>query len=262
MTFENFFDYLKSGFFHPTWWQLLLLFYVITHFTMLSTTVYLHRSQTHGALRLHPIIIHFFRFWLWLTSATDTKEWVAVHRKHHKEVDGEHDPHSPVTQGIWRILFLGSIAYRKEANNPKTLEEFGKGTPDDFLERHLYHKHTFLGVFLLLFGLLIFFGWKGILFWLLEMIWIPFWAAGVVNGLGHWVVYRRYNTPDNSRNLDWLLGIFGFIAALVVLGEQTHNKHHERPSSAKISDRWYEIDIGWWYIKLFRFLRLAKVLHS
>ncbi|OHA27253.1 MAG: hypothetical protein A3D56_00360 [Candidatus Taylorbacteria bacterium RIFCSPHIGHO2_02_FULL_45_35] len=246
-----------------TWWQLAIIFFIITHITMLSITIYLHRHQTHGALELHPTISHFFRFWLWLTSGMGTKEWVAVHRKHHAKVETADDPHSPHVKGIVRILFFGVIDYRREATNKETLECYGEGTPEDYPERNLYRKYTFLGtVILLLLEMAILGIGTGAIFWFVQMLWVPFWAAGVVNGLGHFVGYRRHNTPDDSRNMGWLLGPLGLIISLIVVGEENHNNHHARQWSAKLSHRWFELDIGWLYIRLLAFLRLARNIRA
>ena len=224
---------------------------LLTHVTIASVTIFLHRHQAHNALDLHPVVSHFFRFWLWLTTGTVTREWVAVHRKHHAYCETEQDPHSPRYKGILRVLFGGLWLYRREARNPETLERFGQGTPDDWLERNLYGRHPWLGILILLVleGLLL--GLPGLAIFALQMIWIPFWAAGVINGLGHYLGYRGHETADASRNiLPW---------GIVVGGEELHNNHHAYAASARLSSRWWEIDIGWAYIRLLAFIRLARI---
>jgi stearoyl-CoA desaturase (delta-9 desaturase) len=213
--------------------------------------LYLHRTQAHLALDLHPVVSHFFRFWLWLTTGIITKEWVAVHRKHHARVETADDPHSPKIQGIEKVLFLGAWLYHKEAANLETLAKFGHGSPNDWIERHLYARHSYLGVLIMLLVNLIVFGLPGLLIWMTQMLWIPFWAAGVINGIGHHWGYRNYEVPDASKNIvPW---------GLVIGGEELHNNHHAYASSAKFSSKPWEVDLGWGYIRLLSMLGLAKV---
>lgn len=223
----------------------------MTHITILAVTVFLHRSQAHKSVELHPALAHFFRFWLWLTTGMVTKQWVAIHRKHHRFTDESQDPHSPKVYGIMRVLFKGAFLYNNASKDRDMVQQYGVGTPDDWLERKLYSPHSRLGILLMLVIDLLFFGPWGLIVWGFQMIWIPFWAAGVVNGIGHWWGYRNGQTKDNSRNI---LPI-GF----VIGGEELHNNHHLEPASAKLSRRWFEVDIGWWYINLFKFLHLAKI---
>ena len=223
----------------------------MTHITILAVTVFLHRSQAHKSVELHPALAHFFRFWLWLTTGMVTKQWVAIHRKHHRFTDESQDPHSPKVYGIMRVLFKGAFLYNDASKDRDMVQQYGVGTPDDWLERKLYSPHSRLGILLMLVIDLLSFGPWGLIVWGFQMIWIPFWAAGVVNGIGHWWGYRNGQTKDNSRNI---LPI-GF----VIGGEELHNNHHLEPASAKLSRRWFEVDIGWWYINLFKFLHLAKI---
>ncbi len=233
------------------WWGYLLAGFVLTHITIISVTVFLHRHQAHRALDLHPAISHFFRFWLWLTTGTVTREWVAVHRKHHARCETPDDPHSPQTRGIRTVLWRGAELYRAEAGIAETLEKYGHATPDDWLERHLYARHSMLGIALMLVIDYLLFGFFGVALWAVQMVWIPFWAAGVINGIGHWWGYRNYETPDASRNIAW----FGFLVG----GEELHNNHHAFASSARFSMRRWEFDFGWGYIRLLQALGLARV---
>jgi len=232
---------------------LLELFYLLicTHITILCVTLFLHRAQAHKALDIKPALSHPMRFWLWLTTGMVTKEWVAVHRKHHRYCDQQQDPHSPVHYGIWKVLFKGACLYATATNNRDMVRQYGVGTPDDWVERNLYSRFPLLGIILLLvINTALFNGW-GIVIWLIQMAWIPFWAAGVVNGVGHFWGYRNGETRDQSRNIvpvDFLVG-----------GELLHNNHHLNPSSAKLSLRWWEFDIGWFYIKIFETLKLIKI---
>ena len=234
------------------WWGYIVVTLVLTHCTIISVTVFLHRCQSHRAITLHPLVSHTFRFWLWLTTGIVTREWVAIHRKHHATVETNKDPHSPQVAGIRRVLFGGLILYRQEAQNRKTIEYYGTGTPSDWIERNIYVRCRDLGIILmLLINVLVFDAWIGLLIWSIQMLWIPFWAAGVINGLGHWWGYRNYELPDASHNLTpW--GIF-------IGGEELHNNHHAFASSAKFSTRQFEIDLGWFYIRLLKGLQLAKV---
>jgi stearoyl-CoA desaturase (delta-9 desaturase) len=241
-----------NGLFNFSLFDYVLLTLILTHITIVSVTVFLHRHQAHKALTLHPVLSHFFRFWLWLTTGMVTREWVAIHRKHHAECETERDPHSPQTKGLNTVLWRGAELYKQEAANQQTLERYGKGTPDDWLERNLYRRHHILGVSVLLVLEFILLGPAGITVWALQMIWIPFWAAGVVNGIGHYWGYRNFEIPNTSTNIiPW--GIF-------IGGEELHNNHHAFGSSAKLSNRWFEFDLGWFYISFFSYLGLAKVL--
>jgi stearoyl-CoA desaturase (Delta-9 desaturase) len=224
---------------------------VLTHVTIACVTIFLHRHQAHRALKLHPIASHFFRFWLWLTTGMVTREWVAVHRKHHARCEGEEDPHSPQQKGIWRVLFAGAWLYRDEAAKSDTLEAFGAGTPDDWLERNVYSKHRFVGLGVMLVADLLLFGAAGLAIFVVQMLWIPFWAAGVINGVGHYWGYRNFETQDASRNI--------IPIGLVIGGEELHNNHHAYGSSAKLSNKWWEFDIGWLYIRLLEIFGLAEV---
>ena len=224
---------------------------VLTHITIASVTIFLHRHQAHRALTLHPVVSHFFRFWLWLTTGQVTREWVAVHRKHHAKCETAEDPHSPQTRGIARVLFGGLGLYQAECRNAETLAEYGKGTPDDWLENHVYTGHRNLGVLLMLAIDVVLFGWVGLIIFGVQMLWIPFWAAGVINGIGHYWGYRNFETPDASRNIV----PFG----ILIGGEELHNNHHAYRQSARLSNRWWEIDLGWIYIRLLEMIGLASV---
>lgn len=223
----------------------------LTHITIVAVTIFLHRHQSHNALSLHPTISHFFRFWLWLTTGMITREWVAVHRKHHAMCETDDDPHSPVKKGILKVLFAGAWLYRQETTNLETLEQYGQGTPDDWLERNVYSRHPAFGVILMALIDILFFGLTGAAIFLVQMIWIPFWAAGVINGIGHFWGYRSFETEDASTNIvPW---------GLLIGGEELHNNHHAFASSARLSRYWWEIDLGWFYIRLMAFFRLARI---
>ena len=224
---------------------------LMTHVTIASVTIFLHRAQAHRALDLHPVISHFFRFWLWLTTGMITKQWVAIHRKHHAKCETSEDPHSPQILGIRKVLWEGAELYRSEAANSETLKRYGHGTPDDWLEDHLYTRYDRLGVTLMLFIDLALFGIAGLTVWAIQLLWIPFWAAGIVNGLGHYWGYRNYEPRDASTNL--------LPIGLIIGGEELHNNHHAFPSSAKLSNHRWEFDIGWLYIRILTILRLAHV---
>jgi stearoyl-CoA desaturase (delta-9 desaturase) len=229
----------------------LLYTLIVTHITIICVTIFLHRAQAHKALILHPILSHFMRFWLWLTTGMVTKVWVAIHRKHHRYVDTSEDPHSPHTYGLWRVLLGGAFLYNNSARNKEMVEQYGVGTPDDWLERNVYSKYSYLGILIMLYIDIVLFSYVGIAIWLCQMAWIPFWAAGVVNGVGHYWGYRNGDAKDQSRNvvpMDFLVG-----------GELLHNNHHLSPYNPKLSLKWYEFDIGWMYIIIFRFLRLIKL---
>lgn len=235
-------------------WGYFLLVLGLTHITIVAVTLFLHREQAHRGLRLNPLVQHFFRFWLWLTTGMETREWVAVHRKHHAACETCDDPHSPAVSGIRTVLWDGVNLYQKEAAQEDTLRRYGSGTPDDFMERHLYSGRRNIGVILLLFVQLILFGLPGLAMWAIQMMWIPFFAAGVINGIGHWFGYRSFATDDLSTNIVNI--------GILIGGEEMHNNHHAYPSSARFSMRWWEFDIGWMYISLLRMLRMAKVLHQ
>ncbi|OOZ43834.1 DesA family fatty acid desaturase [Solemya velum gill symbiont] len=237
--------------FDLSWWQLVLVALGLTHNTIAGVTIFLHRSQAHKAVELSAPVNHFFRFWLWLTTGMVTKEWVAVHRLHHAKCETEGDPHSPQVEGLNRVLWLGAWLYRKASTNQETLDTYGKGTPDDWLERKIYTPYPGMGISLMLIIDLLLFGFAGALIWVVQMAWIPFWAAGVINGIGHYFGYRNWNTTDASTNIIPL--------GLVIGGEELHNNHHAFASSARLSSRWYEFDIGWLYIRLMQTLRLARV---
>ncbi len=231
--------------------NILLYTLVMVQITIACVTLYLHRSQTHKAVMFHPAVNHFMRFWLWLTTGMVTKQWVAIHRKHHQASDTEADPHSPKIYGIKRVLFGGAFLYHKASKDTAMVEKLGVGTPNDWLERNVYSAHSRLGILILLVINLLFFGPWGLLVWGIQMIWIPFWAAGVINGLAHWWGYRNTDTKDTSRNL--------LPIAIWIGGEELHNNHHSDGASAKFSQRWYEFDIGWFYISILQKLRLATV---
>jgi stearoyl-CoA desaturase (delta-9 desaturase) len=241
-----------SGLLDFSWWGYVAAALALTHVTIAAVTIYLHRCQAHRALELHPVVSHFFRFWLWLTTGMVTKEWAAIHRKHHAKCETAEDPHSPQIYGINRVLWLGVFLYVKESFNKETLERYGHGTPDDWIERNLYTKSPIYGVSLALaLNLLIFGVVPGFLIWLTQIAWIPFWAAGVINGVGHFFGYRSYGVADASTNIvPW--GIF-------IGGEELHNNHHAFASSAKLSSKWYEFDIGWMYIRILELLGFATV---
>jgi stearoyl-CoA desaturase (delta-9 desaturase) len=243
--------WLAEGLVQWTWWQALLFTLVTTHITIAAVTVFLHRSQAHRALDLHAIPSHFFRLWLWLTTGMVTKEWVAIHRKHHAKCETVDDPHSPQTRGIRTVLLQGSELYRTEAKNQETLAKFGHGTPDDWIERHLYSRYTWQGVGLTLIIDMMLFGALGAAIWAVQMVWIPITAAGIINGIGHWWGYRNFEAQDASTNVSpW---------GIVIGGEELHNNHHTYPTSAKLSVKPYEFDIGWAYIRGLEMLGLAKV---
>ncbi len=248
---DNFIHFMAGGLSQMPWWQVALVTLALTHVTIISVTLFLHRSQAHRGLDLHPAVMHFFRFWLWLTTGMVTKEWVAIHRKHHAKCEREGDPHSPVIFGLGMVFFRGAELYRSEARNAETLKRFGHGTPDDWMERNLYSRFNLLGVLIMLAIDVALFGALGLTVWAVQMAWIPFWAAGVVNGLGHAVGYRNFASPDTSTNVvPW---------GIVIGGEELHNNHHAYGTSAKFSSKWYEFDLGWCYIRLLQGMRLATV---
>ena len=232
-------------------WQYVGTTLVLTHITIIAVTVFLHRAQAHGSVELGPIPSHFFRFWLWLTTGIVTLEWVAIHRKHHAKCETEDDPHSPQVKGLNRVLWGGLGLYRAEARNQETLKKYGRGTPKDWLENNVYKKCPSLGIALMLVINLALFGWVGAVIWVVQMAWIPFWAAGVINGIAHFWGYRNWNTPDAARNISPI--------GIIIGGEELHNNHHAFASSARLSNKWYEFDMGWFYIRLMEVLKLAKV---
>lgn len=234
------------------WVGLLVYLLVATQLTIFSVTLYLHRSQAHRGVDFHPVLAHFFRFWTWLTTSMITKEWAAIHRKHHAKCETEEDPHSPMYKGIKMVFWRGVELYREARTDRESIEKYGKGCPDDLIERKLYTPHATMGPTLLLFISFALFGLPGVAIWAIQMAWIPFWAAGVVNGLGHWWGYRNFETTDTATNLTpW--GVW-------IGGEELHNNHHAFPSSAKFALRKFEFDIGWAAIKLFESVGMAKVL--
>jgi stearoyl-CoA desaturase (Delta-9 desaturase) len=242
---------MLDGIMNFSLWELVITTLIFTHITIVAVTVFLHRSQAHRALDLHPIVSHFFRLWLWLTTGMETKAWVAIHRKHHAKVETEEDPHSPQIFGIKKVLFEGAELYRAEAGNQETLDKYGYGTPDDWIERHLYSPLLNKGLAVMLVIDLILFGIAGITVWAIQMLWIPFFAAGVINGIGHWWGYRNYEVRDASTNIvPW---------GILIGGEELHNNHHTFASSAKLSSKWWEFDIGWMYIRLFEMAGLVRV---
>ena len=232
-------------------WQVALVTLAMTHLTIVSVTVFLHRAQAHRALALHPALAHLFRFWLWLTTGMDTRRWVAVHRKHHARCETAEDPHSPQVLGLRQVFWRGAELYGESARDPALVARYGQGTPDDWLERAVYSRLTWQGCGLMLIVDVALFGVYGITAWAVQMLWIPVLAAGVINGVGHAWGYRNFDTPDASANVaPW---------GMLIGGEELHNNHHAFPSSARLSVRWWEFDIGWLYIRLLSLLRLARV---
>ena len=244
-------QFMATGMTDLSAWQVFAYTMVVTHITIASVTIYLHRHQAHRALELHAIPSHFFRFWLWLTTGQVTKEWAAIHRKHHAKCDTEEDPHSPVTRGIKKVFWEGAELYRAESKNLETMAKYGHGTPTDWIERNLYTKYSWLGVVSLLFINFALFGVIGISVWAVQMMWIPITAAGIINGIGHYWGYRNYDCADAATNII----PFG----ILIGGEELHNNHHTYATSAKLSSKWYEFDIGWAYIRCLEVLGLAKV---
>ncbi|RLK48494.1 stearoyl-CoA desaturase (delta-9 desaturase) [Stenotrophomonas rhizophila] len=250
--FDTLLNFLTGGVVGLGWWGMGLVLLVFTQLTIFAVTLYLHRSQAHRGVDFHPVIAHFFRFWTWLTTSMITKEWVAIHRKHHAKVETDEDPHSPVTKGIGMVFWRGVELYREARAMRADIEQYGRGAPDDWIERHLYTPHANLGPVALLVINSMLFGLPGVALWAIQMAWIPFWAAGVINGLGHWWGYRNFESADTSTNLTpW---------AFWVGGEELHNNHHAFPSSARFSMRRWEFDIGWAVIRGLQAVRLAKVL--
>ncbi len=244
-------DWLGNGLWNLTWWQVLLYTLVTTHITIAAVTIFLHRAQAHRAMDLHAIPSHFFRFWLWLGTGMVTKEWVAIHRKHHAKCETVDDPHSPQTRGIENVLWRGAEMYRAEAKNSETIAKFGLGTPDDWIERNLYTRFSWQGVGLMLILNVAMFGVLGLTVWAVQMIWIPITAAGIINGIGHYWGYRNFEAPDASTNVSpW---------GVIIGGEELHNNHHTYPTAAKFSVKPYEFDIGWMYITLMTKIGWATV---
>ena len=231
--------------------MIILYTLLLTHITIVCVTLYLHRSQAHRGVTFHPAVAHFMRAWLWLTTGMVTKQWVAVHRKHHRFCEQAEDPHSPVHYGIGRVLFQGALLYHAASKDKAMVDSYGAGTPDDWIERNVYTPHSRLGIGLCLVLNVIVFGGIGAIVWLVQMLWIPIWAAGVINGIGHWWGYRNGDTRDQSRNIVPI--------GILIGGEELHNSHHLDPASPKLSIHWWEFDIGWMYICILRFFGLAKL---
>lgn len=231
-------------------WQVLLFTLVMTHISIVSVTIYLHRAMAHRAMDIHPALAHFFRFWLWLTTATITKEWVSIHRKHHAKCETEEDPHSPVIKGLKTVLLTGAELYKDEADNKETITRYGKGCPEDWVENNVYQKYKFLGIFIMLGFNILMLGPIGITVWAIQMMWMPVHAAGIINGLGHAMGYRNFECSDAATNIS-PVGIW-------IGGEELHNNHHTYPNSAKLSVKKWEFDIGWMYISIFKALGLIK----
>ena len=244
-------EWLAHGMWNLAWWQIVLFTLAMTHVTMISVTVFLHRHQAHRALDLHPIASHFFRLWLWLTTGQVTKEWASIHRKHHAKCEQADDPHSPHVHGIKTVLFQGAELYRAESKNKETMARYGHGTPDDWIERNLYTRYSWQGVGLMMILDLFLFGAAGLAVWAVQMAWTPITAAGIINGAAHYWGYRNFEAPDASTNISpW---------GIIIAGEELHNNHHTYPTSAKLSVKPYEFDIGWMYICLMQMAGLAKV---
>lgn len=244
-------DHIFYGWLNLPWWGYLTVLLVLTQITIFAVTIFLHRAQAHRAVELHPILSHFFRFWLWATTGMVTKEWAAIHRKHHAKCETVEDPHSPQVLSLKTVMGYGTELYRRESKNQETLERYGQGTPDDWIEKNIYTKYSKWGITLTLLIDLVLFGVVGLAIWSIQMAWIPFFAAGIINGVGHYVGYRNFECPDRSANivpLGWIVG-----------GEELHNNHHTFPTSAKFSVKWYEFDLGWGFLKVASFLGLAKV---
>ena len=243
---------MYSGLFDLTWWELVIVTLALTHVTIAGVTIFLHRHQAHRALELGPVPSHFFRFWMWLTTGMITREWAAIHRKHHAKCETPADPHSPQVLGIHRVLWTGVFLYVKESRNRDTMERYGHGTPDDWIERHVYSPWHKAGVVLMLAVDVALFGVvPGSMIWAVQMVWIPFWAAGVINGVGHFWGYRNFDCADASRNI--------FPLGILIGGEELHNNHHTYATSARLSNKWYEFDIGWMYIRILAALGQATV---
>ena len=249
--FDLFLHWLANGYLDWSWWKIVAFTLIATHITIAAVTIFLHRCQAHRALELHPIVSHFFRFWLWLTTGMVTKEWAAIHRKHHAKCETVDDPHSPQVLGINTVLSRGAELYKKEASNQETLDKFGHGTPDDWVEHNIYSRFSWQGVAIMLIVDVFLFGAVGLTVWAVQMLWIPITAAGVINGIGHFWGYRNFDCEDASRNIvPW---------GILIGGEELHNNHHTFATSAKLSNKWYEFDIGWMYIQIMSAVGLATV---
>jgi stearoyl-CoA desaturase (Delta-9 desaturase) len=249
--FDLFLHWLANGYLDWSWWKIVVFTLIATHITIAAVTIFLHRCQAHRALDLHPMVSHFFRFWLWLTTGMVTKEWAAIHRKHHAKCETVDDPHSPQVLGINTVLSRGAELYKKEAANQETLDKFGHGTPDDWIEHNIYSKFSWQGVAIMLIVDVFLFGAVGLTVWAVQMLWIPITAAGVINGIGHYWGYRNFDCEDASRNImPW---------GILIGGEELHNNHHTFATSAKLSNKWYEFDIGWMYIQIMSAVGLATV---
>lgn len=247
-------DWLGSGLLEASAWGIVAYVLVATHITIVTVTVYLHRYSAHRSIDMHPALRHFFRFWSWFTTGMITRQWTAIHRKHHAATETEEDPHSPKVQGIWQILWKGTEAYREAARDSAILERYGAGCPDDWLERNLYSRHEMLGVGLLAVIDVALFGFIGISVWAVQMLWIPVLGAGVINGVGHYWGYRNFESPDASTNMvPW---------GILIGGEELHNNHHTYPNSARLSQKWWEFDAGWMWIRLFQAFGLARPLST
>lgn len=244
-------NFLQYGLLHASFWEKVIYTLVLTHITILSVTIFLHRCQAHRALELHKSVSHFFRFWLWMTTGMVTKEWAAIHRKHHAFADKQGDPHSPQVYGIKKVFWEGVELYQQESANKETLEKYGSGTPNDWMEKNIYGKFNKTGIITMLLINVALFGVVGIAIWAIQMLWIPIFAAGVINGLGHFIGYRNFQCADASKNL--------FPIGFLIGGEELHNNHHTFGTSAKLSSKWYEFDIGWTWIKILSYLKLAKI---
>ena len=228
----------------------LLYTLIMTHITIICVTLFLHRGQAHRGIEFHPVLSHFMRCWLWLTTGMVTKQWVAIHRKHHRHSDKPGDPHTPHVFGIWQVLFGGALLYHKASRDHGMVQQYGTGTPDDWMERQVYSRYSRVGIAIMLAINLALFGWWGLVIWGIQMIWIPFWAAGVINGVAHWIGYQNGTTKDHSRNISpW---------GLIVGGEELHNNHHMNPADPKLSRRWFEFDAGWMWFTIFESVGLAR----
>lgn len=248
------FAFKQIGFFNPTWYEFILIALLLTHITIVSVTVYLHRHSAHKALEIATPVKHFFRFWLWITTGMNTKAWTAIHRKHHALCDSPGDPHSPVHYGIKKVLTEGAELYDEESKKQETLDKYGRGTPDDWMERNIYVPYKNYGILIMFFINVACFGFLGLTMWAIQMAWIPLFAAGVINGLGHYIGYRNFESKDASTNISPI--------GILIGGEELHNNHHTYPLSAKLSVKKWEFDIGWGYIKILEFFKLATVKNS
>ena len=249
--FDSVLRFLDQGVLNWSGWAILAYTLATTHITIAAVTIYLHRHQAHRALELHALPSHFFRLWLWLSTGMQTKAWAAIHRKHHAKCETPEDPHSPQTRGLKEVFWRGAELYRAEAKNAETLSKYGHGTPNDWVENHVYSRFPWQGLGLMLIVNLILFGAVGLTVWAVQMIWIPVTAAGIINGVGHYWGYRNFEAHDASTNISpW---------GIIIGGEELHNNHHTYPTSAKLSVKPYEFDIGWLYIRLLSALGLAKV---